>query len=377
MTAILKKIKIKKSERINWDYFKQSLELPRLFFAGFLKNKKVKDPKKILIINTSLIGDILVSLPAISSYIKKHKNAKIDLLVSSPMKSIAEKVRGVNKVYSSKSISTRKHEKSLSDLEYEELVNNNYDLILAIRLSGDAHKILKKLKSKSVKSSFFTYANYLLYLSDKRSKDYSIKQCREFFFEAFGEKIKKIKFEEIFGFSKEDYEKIRNNPLMAGKTKKIIIHTGSTWAFKLWNNEGWIEVLKSLNNLGNFKFIFVGTTEKEKQDFDYIQNKLNFKIHSAINRLNLAELALLMRLSDYFIGIDSGPRNLAHIAELRSICLLGPGAKMFMPLDKKDIVIDKSDCKCSCLFCFKSEGCIQKITPEEIINAFKKIYYSR
>ena len=82
---------------------------------------------------------------------------------------------------------------------------------------------------------------------------------------------------------------------------------------------------------------------------------------------------LILRLSDYFIGIDSGPRNMADIANLPNIGLLGPGPKFFMPMNKDSIVIDKSNCRCTQLFCYKKETCMQKIKVDDVLKGFKKL----
>jgi ADP-heptose:LPS heptosyltransferase len=80
-----------------------------------------------------------------------------------------------------------------------------------------------------------------------------------------------------------------------------------------------------------------------------------------------------MRMADYFIGIDSGPRNMAHLADLRSISLFGPGIRDFMPLSRKDIVIDKSNPMATSLFHYSRESSMKKISAEEVFEAFRKI----
>lgn len=358
--------------RIHFDYLKQASEIPRLFMISLFRKKNIRNPKKILIINTSLIGDILASFPALSQFIKKRKSAEIDLIVASPMKSLAQRIRGVNKVYATKSITNRKIEKSIDLKELEEILKKNYDFVIALRLSKEAYQILKKLKFKTVKTTFKSYTNYVCYIAKKNTTE-PVKQVRQFFFEALGEKDKKLGFNDIFNFKKEDYDKIKRIPEMKGRDKKILIHTGSGWRLKLWGNEKWVELLNRINKLGNFRFIFIGADNQEEEDFKEIQKNLNFNIYSLIKKVDLKELILLMRFSDYFIGIDSGPRNMTYLADLRSIGLVGPGPRIYMPYNKKDIIINKSNCKCTASFCLKRETCMQKISVNEVFEAFKKL----
>ncbi len=356
-------------ERINYNYLKISNEIPLLLKLKLrTKNNVVKNPKKILVINVCLIGDFVATLPALRQFIKKSKT-KVDLIVSPPIKPLAEKIKGVKKIYTVKSIYNRK----IENTKNKKQKFPDYDFVLVMRLSGEAYKLLKKINYKSIKSYLSPYLKYAYYLTKSILTKSQAKQWREANFEFVGEEIKNIDFEDIFDFKKTDYNKVKKLPSITGKTKKIIIHTGSGWEIKLWSNNNWVELLKKINKLGKFKFIFVGNTEKEKKDFQEIQKKLDFKIYSLINKVDLKDLMIVMRLSNYFIGIDSGPRNMTHIADLPSISLLGPGPKYFLPLNKRDIVIDKSDCRCTNLFCYKKESCVKKIKTEEVFIEFKKL----
>jgi ADP-heptose:LPS heptosyltransferase len=365
---------MKKESHFNYDYIKQVVEIPLLLRLSFSNNKQKSKPKKILIINTCLIGDILASLPAMISFIEKSKNAQIDVIVPSSAKDLIEKVKGINRVYIAKSVSNRKHEKNLMPSgKKKELLAENYDLIVVMRLSKDAFYMVKALKPKQVKVSFFTYTRYLLHLlKHVVYKRRGVKQYRELNFELVDEDKVHKKFEEIFSFSKQDYQEIQRLAIMRGRGKKVLIHAGSGWR-KNWPNNRWANLLKKVNKIGNFKFIFIGSTDQEEENFKAIKKQLNFRVYSLIKKTNLSQLMLIMRESDYFIGIDSGPRNMAHVAELRSVSLLGPGPKHFMPLSEKDVIIDKSNCKCTHLFCFKKKKCMNEITSEDVFKGFKKL----
>jgi ADP-heptose:LPS heptosyltransferase len=358
-------------KRIHFDYLKQATEIPRLFLIKLFKKTSVANPKKILIVNSSLIGDILASFPAIRQYIKNNPSCKIDLLITSPLKTLAEKIKGLNKVYIARSISERRIEKKGSSNDLAELLKKEYDQVIVLRLSKDAYKIIKKIKTKSIKSSFREYAGYVKEISNKRTTQHA-KQVWQFFFETLNLKPKMLSFDEIFNFTKEDYAQIKKLPEMCDKSKKIIIHTGSGWKLKHWENEKWVELIRKINAIGKFKFIFIGGDEENK-DFKQIQSMLDFPIYSLIKKIDLKKLILIMRLSNYFIGIDSGPRNMAYLADTRSIGLIGPGARIFMPYNKKDIIINKSNCVCTASFCLKNPTCMQKIKVDDVFFAFKKL----
>ena len=229
-------------------------------------------------------------------------------------------------------------------------------------------------KFKGIESYLSPYLKYMCNLAKGVANKGKVKQWRDVNFEFIGEKKpKKVPFEDIFSFKKEDYNKIKSLFSRKDRTKKIIIHTGSGWDVKLWGNDNWMELLKQINQMGDFKFLFVGNTEKEKKDFVYIKERLNFKIYSLINKVDLKELMLIMKSSDYFFGVDSGPRIIADFVGLPSVSLLGPGPKYFMPTNNKSIIIDKSDCRCTNLFCYRKTSCVEKIKVKDVVKEFKKI----
>ncbi len=361
------------SNKINVEYLGTFKEIALLFKLIMLKKfKKLnKNPKRILIINSITIGDFMVSLHALKYFIDKN-NAKVDLMVSPPVKPLAKRIVGVRTVFTAKSLCNRKTEQ----VRTSQKKFPSYDFVLVMRISEDAYNILKKIKFKSIKSYLGPYIRYGLHLAGNLSNKDTVKQIRELNFEIIGEKeISKLDFDKIFKFSKSDYKKIEKLKLFKKKNKKIVIHTGSGWPVKLWDNNKWVKLLNKINELDNFQFIFVGANGEEKKHYNHIRKKVDFKLYSLIQKLDLKDLTLFMKNCDYFIGIDSGPRHIAHLIDLPSINLLGPGAKIFKPTNKGDIVIDKSNCKCVSLFCYHTKTCMEKITVNDVFKAFKKRYY--
>ena len=261
--------------------------------------------------------------------------------------------------------------------ERDELLRTNYDLVIVLRLSKDAYKLLKEIKYKAIQTTFKSYTKYVREMATKNTTE-PVKQVKDFYFEALDEKIRNVSFKDMMDIKASDYDKIRALDEMQGKSKKVIIHTGSGWVLKHLENEKWIEILKRINKLGDFKFVFIGGEKIEEEDFNFIQKNLDFKIYSLIGKIDIKDLFYVMRVSDYFIGIDSGPRNMAHVADLRSISILGPGTRLFMPFKKIDIVINKSNCNfCSNSYCLKKITCIEKITVDDVFFAFKKLNKSK
>lgn len=331
--------------------------------------------ERILIVNPCLIGDFAASIPAISDFIKKNTDKKIDIVVSPPLKELALKVRGIENVYAAESIFNRSSENSEHTIEK---IPEYYDEIMFLRASPGIFKILKHTSASKIRTGAKFFSKYGIHLLISIILRRKPKQWSEINFEMLGREPRNVPFEEIFEFQAEDYEKIKKFKEINFASIKIIIHTGSSWPMMHWENDKWINLLEKINEFGKFEFIFVGSGEKDTKDYIYISASLNFKTISLISKTNILELVMLMRSSEYFIGIDSGPANIAHLSGLRSVVIYGPGPHMFMPCDPNDIVIDKSRSRgLYQRFFTKKGGFIQKITPEETFEAFKRVYSNK
>jgi ADP-heptose:LPS heptosyltransferase len=362
---------VKKNKLINLDYFKICNEIPRLFSASLIVKKHEKNEHgKILIVDTCILGDFVVSIHAIKALIERTPK-KIDLLVSPVVEPIAERIKGVNKVFIARSSSPRKLEHTLHNSQIKQNFSE-YDEIIVLKISKDSLRIIKNIHAHIIKSSFLQMVLYSLHLGKMNLLRKTPKRLRDLFFQIIRERVRDYDFNEIFDFNNKDYKKIEKLDIL-GKEKNIIIHTGSSWPMNQWFNERWVELLKKINKLGKFRFIFVGR-EDEEEDFNEIKKLLDFPVYSIIHRANTKDLLLIMRKADYFLGIDSGPRNLANLARLPSITLLGPGPHMFMPWHKEAKVIDKSNGKgIYQRFFYKKNSFISKITVNDVLTEFKKL----
>jgi ADP-heptose:LPS heptosyltransferase len=359
-------------DKINYEELKLLREIPLLLKLRLKKvfGRKTKNDGGVLVFDTCIIGDFVATLPALRLFIEKQ-GQDVDLVVIPPVKPLAESIRGVKRVFTAKSIYQRSYENE----ENRETMQKYYNYVMVLRISPDAYNLLKKIKYSKIDIYDIPYFKYCGHLIKNTQLKKEVKQWSEVNFEILGirKPYQTVAFDDIFRLNESDYARIREMPEMKGNEKKIIIHTGSGWSVKLWNNDKWVELLRKINEHGDFKFIFIGKSNLEEKSFDYIQNNLDFKIFSLINRIDLGAILLIMRMSDYFIGIDSGPRNLAHLADLRSISLLGPAPKDFMPPNSKDIVIDKFTCRCKSLYYFHKESAIQKISADEVFAGFRKL----
>jgi ADP-heptose:LPS heptosyltransferase len=347
-------------DRFHLKYVPVVRELPALLRLLTLKPRSVASPQTALIVNCCLIGDFIVSLPAITEYIREHSGAQIDLLVSPSVAPLARKLRGVHRVYVARSVFNRVNEMG----ETDQRLDSFYDQVVVLRLSEPAGRLLAKTSYRAIRTYLVPFFRHGLHLAMKPSAQ--VKQLSEFNFEVFGKfgrRENHLCADEIF-----DFTDVPAVDVPSGRT--VIVHTGSGSRLHLWPVDKWLALLESLHSLGIISFVFVGGTEGEQRIFEEISSRLSFPLQSVIRQYDLLEVLMLMRESDLFVGIDSGPRHLAHLVELPSVNLLGPGPKSFQPLNRNATVIDETECKrCNTFYCPYAPSCVGKIEVETVARA--------
>ncbi len=360
-----------KNKFFNNDYFKSTLEETSLIRLCASRIKKVDcQNNRVLIIIPCLMGEFVALLPAIFDFQERNKSKTIDMVVSSPLKALAERISFVSNVYVAKSVAGRENEFNIKN----DLSEEPYQEVIIIKASKDAlNNIIPNIKAGKVKNTANLTTKYGYNLIKSAILRREPIQWRSFAFSLFASTPREVYFKDIFNFTEEEYKSYPKVEGLDEKRKKIIIHTGGSWYMQRWHLDRWAELLKKINKSGDFDLIFIGQ-EKEMKDYEYISSRLDFKIFSVISKINSAELLLLMNSSDYFLGIDSGPGNLAHLIGLRSLMIYGPGPHIYMPTDKNDIVISKSRGRgIYQQFFFKKKSFISKITVDEVHEAFLKL----
>lgn len=347
-------------DRFHLKYAPVARELPALIRLQTLKPRMVPSPQTVLIVNCCLIGDFVVSLPAITDFIREHSSSQIDLLVSPYVAPLARKLRGVRRVYTARSAFRRDTEPEASD----QVLAPSYDLVFVLRLSEAARRLLSTTSYRAVSTYLVQFLKQGWQIATQPSAE--VKQLSEFNFEVFGKfgrRDRDLCAEEIFDFTDVP-------PAELSSGRRVLIHTGSGSRLHLWPVDKWIALLESLHELGDVSFVFVGGAEGEKRIFEEISSRVSFGVQSVIGRYDLLELLMLMRTSHLFVGIDSGPRHLAHLVDLPSVSLLGPGPKSFQPLNRNATVIDETECKrCNTFYCPWAPSCVGKIDVETVLSA--------
>ena len=250
-----------------------------------------------------------------------------------------------------------------------------YEKTIVLRASPDVYRLMKTIATGTIKTGALPFSKYALHLAKNLMLGRTPKTWAEVNFEMLGGRAKHISFDDMLRFEKADYARVEKFPALKTQQKKIIIHTGASWVMNRWSTENWVALLTRLHGLDDFRFIFVGA-KKDHEDYACIASRLPFRVYSLIGDTDIVGLLAALRASDYFIGIDSGPRNMAHLVDVPSITILGPAPHIYTPPNARDVVLDKSRGRhLNERFFYKKKGVIDTIRPEEVLAAFRDRLY--
>ena len=106
----------------------------------------------------------------------------------------------------------------------------------------------------------------------------------------------------------------------------VLIHPGSRWLFKCWEDERFAEVIDTLTERGYSVVLTAAPDQRELAMLTQIQDQLIAKgrVYSLAGQLSLAELGAAIAGAQLFIGVDSVPMHMAAALQTPSVALFGP-----------------------------------------------------
>jgi ADP-heptose:LPS heptosyltransferase len=144
-----------------------------------------------------------------------------------------------------------------------------------------------------------------------------------------------------------------------------ILHTGARRELRRWPLERFVALSKWLLSEKNLIPIWVGTAEEESQLDEAFAMGAAGKKWVAPEGSSLLSFYAFIASSKLYVGNESGPLQLADIAEVPLVAIYGPGVPdVFYPLSTRSRVLHEVlDCNpCDQIHCVRpSERCIDRI----------------
>lgn len=332
--------------------------------------------KKILVMRTDRIGDVLLSTPVFANLRKAFPRAYLAAMVTPYAKDIVEGNPNIDEViiYDQKG----KHKGWLPSIKFaQDLRKKKFDVALVLHPTNRAHIVsfisgIKHRIGYDRKLAFLLTKRvaHLKQKGEKHERDYALDLLKELGIEP----EKSMPFMPIRKDSEVWIENLMNNFGLDPKQGKIVaIHAGASCISKRWPIEFFADVARKLIERKKAKIVLVGANVDME-----LSEKLMKLIDSAsafdlVGKTTISRLASLLKRCNLFISNDSGPVHIASSVGTPVISIFGRnqpglGPKRWGPLGKQDKFVHKNAGCLVCLAhdCNKGFLCLKAITTQEI-----------
>ncbi|MCK5076922.1 MAG: lipopolysaccharide heptosyltransferase II [Calditrichia bacterium] len=322
--------------------------------------------KKILIIQTAFLGDVILMSPLIRAFHETFPDTEIDVLTNPGTRALFnshpyiinnlsfDKSSALNKFFSfiKMIIQIRKNKYELAIS-----IHHSFTSSMLMVLGGISERIgFKKLRF-ATKRIFHEKGLHI--------KDRYLKIMKAFSEEKFDNQTEiywndaeEKKVQEIFKLQVKDGE------------KTIGIAPGSVWVTKMWPSSYYEELMVKLKK-ENFKIFLLGGPGERELCSKIIKNSQSGAVNMA-GELSITESAALINKMDLMLTNDSAPLHIANAVQTDVFSFFGPTVKKFgcYPFRTNDKIFEVD---LACRPCGKHGSdkcpqghfeCMKKITPE-------------
>lgn len=291
----------------------------------------IKDPSKIIVIQTAFIGDVILATSLLESLKLNFPKSEIDLVVRKGNESLFNNHPFIGKVFVWEK--NKNKTKNLLNI-LKSIRKERYDLVLGVQrffnaglltaFSGGKIKIgfdknpLSFLFSKSVKHEIGTG----LHEVERNFK--LISEFAKQFHKGLKLYPSDSDFEKIKPFKDEPY---------------IVIAPASVWFTKQYPKEKWIEFL---NLTKNIKTYIIGAPSDQDLAEEILNSSENKNVQNLCGNLNLLQSAALMQGATMCYVNDSAPQHLASSVNAPTTALFCSTVPTFGfgPLADDSVVIE-------------------------------------
>ncbi|MDP2940847.1 MAG: lipopolysaccharide heptosyltransferase II [Candidatus Omnitrophota bacterium] len=335
------------------------------------------DFKRILIVRTDRIGDVLLSTPVIKALREAYPFAYIAMMVSPYAKDIVEGNPYLDEVIiydkDGKHRSLRRSWKFACNLK-----KKKFDLALVLHPTNRVH-LMVFLAAIPRRIGYGRKLGFLLTERLEHKKQRGEKHELEYNLDLARHLGIQPQDKNLFMPLKEDAEKwaeefLREQGIKAGD-KLLAIHPGASCPSKIWLPERFAEAADKLSRKFGFKvFIIAGPKDIEKAKA--VAEKMLTPAVNLAGRTSVAQLASLLKRCRLFISNDSGPVHIASAVGVPVISIFGRNQKGLSPLrwgpvGEKDKALHQEVGCIECLAhnCLKEFACLKAITVDDVLKA--------
>jgi heptosyltransferase-2 len=313
----------------------------------------INSPKKIIIIRQhNQLGDLLAGVSLFRAIKETHPNSHITLLVSPFNYPGMVKNKFIDRIFI---FDKKKIFKPSYFMRLKKILAEHYDLaivpvVVSISFTSNLLARLSKSKIRIGPKSLNGKVNQSAYFFDRRvaldwrkHPDSNVSERSLDIVRPFG--IDTDNYHSEISFDENDLKNVQLflNDNDFNKNRQLIgLHVGAGKLPNRWSLQKYAVLIKKINENYSANFYLTGS-KADKDEINYLQNELNFKVALFINK-PIPEVAALISKSDLFITNDTGIMHVAGTTATPQISIFGPTNPFnWAPLGSNKYFIRKSE----------------------------------
>jgi heptosyltransferase-2 len=340
--------------------------------------------KKILLIRTDRLGDLLLTTPAIKAIRDAYPHAHISMMVRPYTEAVIRKNPYLDEV-----ITYDKYGKDRSlaaGIRFAfKLKKRGFDTAIIFHPTNRAH-IIAFLARIPKRIGYDKKCPFLLTDRVKDIKHEGIKSERDYTLDMLKTLGITPKDKNLYiGLDNEAelyVEKLLSENGLGPKEKIISIHPAASCPSKIWPAERFARLADRL--IDKYKLKVAIISSDTRQDIECAKKVEKFMVQKPLflaGILDIMRLTAMLKRSCLFISNDSGPVHIAVAVGTPVIAIFGRNQtglspKRWGPLGERDIIVHKDvGCKGICLAhnCKRGFECLKAISVDEVFLAAEKM----
>lgn len=330
--------------------------------------------KRILVVSMTNIGDVLLTCPVIDILRNDFPQAEMDVVIGPKAVSLFEdNPNFVVKVFDKQAPLRQKY------AWFSDLARRHYDCVVDLRRTALALFLMPRyatpllpvslLRRFAPRFSCRTLAGARNDTKALHKKDIHLNRLRQVYdFDSLSQKQYAVLT------TKQDEQFFERDvaPFLQGQSF-VVIAPGAADSAKCWHSKGFAEGADHLS--ATTKVVFVGDA-KDAAITDDIQRSMKTSSLSLAGKINLRQLAFVLKKSSWAMAHDSGVMHLASYLNVPLVALWGPtDISRYAPWSTRSVIVRRNE-KCARCADPKSlvlHNCMSFIQVEDVLEAVKEI----
>jgi heptosyltransferase-2 len=326
------------------------------------------EPRRILIIQTAFLGDIVLTIPLLKALKKYKPDIELFFLTTPVGKSLLEDQHIIDKiiVYDKKGVD--KGIKALLD-KVKEVRTYNIDTVIS------PHRSFRS----GIIALFSGAGNRIGYSLPHLTPFYNVQVNRDKGIHEIDRILSLLKPFNIELSEEERYPSLETKDAIRND-KLVGIAPGSTWGTKQWTEDGYAALIRQLHEKG-YGIVLIGSNN-DKMVADKIKAIAGVKVNDMVGKTDLKKLIKLLSSLRLLVTNDNGAMQVAQAVNTPITAIFGPTVpeQGFAPIRPNTVVIESKGLYCRPCSAHGPmecpEGhflCMKSITPEAVFKAVEKM----